>query len=267
MKLWSRFSFFAGLFLAACAFGQSNAPAPLELRVKKVFVLQATQSPVVILMDKAEKQFLPIWIGMSEAQAIALEMEHFKPPRPMTHDLLANVLKELESKVEKVVITETKANTYFATLSVSTQGRTKEIDCRPSDGIALALRVKAPIFAAPSVMQNAMAVPAEVADEGGAQRLSRLAVTVQTLTPDLAEALGTGVQKGVLVSDSQQPKIERGDVVVAVDGIRVQNAEEFTAALEKVKPGKELELKIERNHKVTTIRVSTILFHDREMAD
>ncbi len=246
----------AGFCFAAAVCGQTNPPPPLELHVKKVLYLQMTQSPVVILVDSSEKQFLPIWIGFSEAQAIALEMEHFKPPRPMTHDLFPTVVKELDGKIEKLLITETKANTYYATLSVSTKDKTREIDCRPSDGIAIALRVKAPIFASESVMRNARPVPDEIESAGGAHRLELLPVTVQTLTPELAAALELGAAKGVLVSASQHPKVLRGDVIVAVGSDRLATVEQLKAALDKVGEGKDVDLKISRERQITTIRVT-----------
>lgn len=257
MKDWNRFGLFVWLWLAAAAFGETNSASPLELHVKKVLFIRLTQSPVVILVDKEERRFLPIWIGMNEAQAIALEMENFKPPRPMTHDLFPSVVKELGGTIERVVITETKANTYYATLSINAKGATKVLDCRPSDGIAIALRAKVPILASETVMKNAMPVPEGDEETDGAQRVKQLAITVQTLTPDLAEAMDTGTRKGVLVSASQEPKLERGDVITAVGSQRVTNTEELVralvAALEK---GKEVEVKIARHRQIMTVRIT-----------
>jgi bifunctional DNase/RNase len=257
MKTRRLLGYSLGLFLAAGACARADiASPPLELHVMKVVIVPMTHSPVVILADKEEKRFLPIWIGLSEAQAIASEMEKFKPPRPMTHDLLTSLVRELDGKIEKIVITETKANTYYALMTVTGRGKTTEIDCRPSDGIAVALRAKAPIFAAETVMKNALDIPTDDEEStAGVQRLKRLPATVQTLTADLAEALETGARKGVLVTASHDPKLQRGDVILAVGAERVDSVEQLAAALDKIQPAREAELRISRDGKTSTVRV------------
>jgi uncharacterized protein len=244
------------LLLAAPGLADTNQTALLELHVKNVIYVRMTDSLVVILVDKQEKRFLPIWVGMNEAQAIAMEMQKFKPPRPLTHDLIANLVKELDGQIEKLVITETKANTYFANLSISSRGRTKLIDCRPSDGIAVALRAKAPILAAESVMEHALPMPEEdLSDESHGKRVTALSMTVQTLTPDLAEAFDLGKTRGLLVSESQRNELKRGDVIMAVGSTKVETVEEFNAAVERVGPKVQIELKLLRGGKPVTVRV------------
>jgi len=117
----------------------------IELTVEAV-AIDSNNAPVVVLRDATGQRSLQIWIGPAEAVAITWELEGQKPPRPMTHDLMRNILGELQVKVVKIVISDMREQTYFARLFVKTDGLTKEIDCRPSDGIALALRTKAPIF-------------------------------------------------------------------------------------------------------------------------
>jgi bifunctional DNase/RNase len=114
----------------------------------------STKMPIVVLKDPDNKLNLPIWIGPLEATAMATELEGIKPQRPMTHDLLRNLLTEFGATVESAEITELRENTYFARIQVkSREGRAIEIDSRPSDAIALALRTKSPIYVAKKVLE------------------------------------------------------------------------------------------------------------------
>lgn len=112
-----------------------------------------TKTPIVILKDQDNKLNLPIWIGLLEATAMATELEGIKMARPMTHDLLKNILLELGGAVESVEITDLKENTYYALISLNVGGRALTIDSRPSDAIALALRTKSPIYVAKAVLE------------------------------------------------------------------------------------------------------------------
>lgn len=114
--------------------------------------------PIVILRDMENQLFLPIWIGISEAQAIASRIEGIEPPRPMTHDLLRSMVEKLGARVSKVVISDLKENTFFAALHVLQGDNELVVDARPSDAIALALRMEAPIFVLQSVLDQAQAV-------------------------------------------------------------------------------------------------------------
>jgi len=116
----------------------------IELKVQTV-ALDANNQPVLVLRDASGKRSLPIWIGPAEAVAISLALEGQQPPRPMTHDLLCTVLSEVGVKAERVEISDARDQTYYARLVIRTGGESKEIDCRPSDGIAIALRVQIPI--------------------------------------------------------------------------------------------------------------------------
>jgi bifunctional DNase/RNase len=110
--------------------------------------------PIVILKDVGSDTVLPIWVGVYEANAIALEIEKVTTPRPMTHDLIKNVLVGLESQVRKVVVTELRDDTFFAVIWVERDGRIISIDSRPSDALALALRVDCPIFVEDDVLKS-----------------------------------------------------------------------------------------------------------------
>lgn len=117
----------------------------IELKVEGVAV-DHNSAPVVVLRDTAGDRVVEIWIGPAEAVAISMELEQRHPPRPMTHDLIRNIFHDLTIAVERMIITEVRDNTYFALLVLVVDGQQKNIDCRPSDGIAIALRMKAQIF-------------------------------------------------------------------------------------------------------------------------
>lgn len=127
----------------------------VRVTVERVTLDTSTSRFVVILKEDKQNRWLPIVVGSSEAQAIALQLENIAPPRPLTHDLIRNLLDTLDAHVEHIVVTELKDNTYFANLGLDLNGEFKNIDARPSDAIALALRADAPIFVEDSVMQQA----------------------------------------------------------------------------------------------------------------
>ncbi len=124
-------------------------------------------SPIVLLKDLEERNFLPIWIGMFEAAAIAMELQEFKSPRPMTHDLITKILTELGGKVERIVISQIVDNTFYAIIEIKSKYETDilKIDARPSDAIAVAVRSKVPIFVSESVMIKAKMVNSEKDEE------------------------------------------------------------------------------------------------------
>ncbi len=136
----------------------------IHMKVRGV-ALDQQMNPVVLLVDQAETLALPIWIGQAEATAIAMELQGVKPPRPMTHDLLRGVLTSLAASVTRVVVTEVKESTYFAEIHLATNGTSLIVDSRPSDAIALALRMEAPIFVADPVAEQAIALKKPLDDE------------------------------------------------------------------------------------------------------
>ncbi|MFC1771466.1 bifunctional nuclease family protein [Candidatus Margulisiibacteriota bacterium] len=124
-------------------------------------------SPIVLLRDKEERNFLPIWIGMFEAASIAMELQEFEPPRPMTHDLLVTCIKVLGGKVIRIIINKIVENTFFAIIEVQSKDSKKiiPIDARPSDAIAIAVRTNVAIFVSEEVMLKAKMVNAEKDEE------------------------------------------------------------------------------------------------------
>lgn len=123
-----------------------------QMKVDKLGIDLLTHDPVVILKDMDGKRFLPILIGPFEATAIALALEGAPVPRPLTHDLMRTVLETLEARLEQVIIHDIRESTFFAKLIVRTNGDLQEIDARPSDGIALALRMSAPIYVSDKIV-------------------------------------------------------------------------------------------------------------------
>ena len=130
----------------------------IEMSIKGLMVDPVTNMPIVILRDQQGQKVLPIWVGMFEANAIALQIENISTPRPMTHDLLRNVIEDLKATVLKVVVCDLQDNTFYALIYLSLGGNTVAIDARPSDAIALALRTRAPIFVEETVIENAKTV-------------------------------------------------------------------------------------------------------------
>jgi len=126
----------------------------VEMTIRGLMLDPVTQMPIVILKDVAGDTVLPIWVGVYEANAIALEMEKVSTPRPMTHDLIKNVLVGLETQVHKVVVTELREDTFYAVIWLDHAGEVVSIDSRPSDALALALRVDCPIFVDDLVLKN-----------------------------------------------------------------------------------------------------------------
>jgi len=127
----------------------------IEMTIKGLMIDPITNMPIVILKDKGGDRVLPIWVGVFEANAIALQIENIATPRPMTHDLLRNILTEIEADVKRIVVCELRGNTFYAMIYLDRGGETMAIDARPSDAIALALRTKAPIFAEDAVVESA----------------------------------------------------------------------------------------------------------------
>ncbi len=132
-----------------------NSDKLVRMEVKGLIMDPASNVPIVVLRDEDSSRFLPIWIGIFEANAIALKLEGIQPPRPMTHDLMSSLLDHLQSEVTRVVITALKENTFFAEVMVRLGDQESPVDSRPSDAIALALRTEAPIFVAEEVLTKA----------------------------------------------------------------------------------------------------------------
>lgn len=144
----------------------------VEMKIRGLMMDPVTNMPIVILRDNTGKMILPIWVGIYEANAIALEIEKVATPRPMTHDLIKNVLTGLEAGVRKVVVNELKDDTFYAVIWLEKDGRPICVDSRPSDALALALRLDCPIYVEEQVLKLSKSA-ANVSDKVNNEELRR----------------------------------------------------------------------------------------------
>ncbi len=217
---------------------------PVEVEVRQVSFDHLSNSPVVLLQDKEKTKTMPIWIGPAEAQAITLQLQGVDAPRPLTHDLMKNILEQTGILVDKVLVTELKGSTYYARIHLHHGEKTLDIDSRPSDAIALALRLHRPIFVEGTLFaaSRSLDAPENKVQRGKeASAVSASAVffglTVQDLTHALAAHFGLPGNEGVLVADvnakSNANNLQRGDVILSVQGEKARNMKELQALLEK----------------------------------
>ena len=150
------------------------------MKVKGLVVDPISKMPIVVLENPRNEQILPIWIGVFEANAIALTIENVPTPRPMTHDLLKSFLDKLEIAIEKIVVNDVRNNTFYALIHCRRAGQEMVVDSRPSDAIALALRMSSPIFVEEEVVRKANGLKF---DEGG-ESSERLMKWLETLGPE-----------------------------------------------------------------------------------
>jgi uncharacterized protein len=235
--------------MAACSctrsslthFAQSSAAASGEVRVQvaNVGFDEATGAHYVLLRDGTESHELPIMIGDNEAQAIMLALHGVKPERPLTHDLLKLVIEETGNRVDRIVIADMRDQVYYAKIFLD-HGR-YPIDCRPSDAIALAMGMNAPIFVNDRLFALASAPGAALTGRGGKLPLTThaLGMTVEQLTPELASYFGTSSERGVLVSAvdpiAKKAGVARGDIVVKIGNRDINALEDFSHTALSVK--------------------------------
>jgi hypothetical protein len=157
----------------------------VEMKVRGLALDPMSNMPIIILRDDEDKRSLPIWVGIFEANAIALELEKIPTPRPMTHDLIKNILESLDARVVKVVVTDLRDNTFFAVLHLQVGDHEYQVDSRPSDAIALALRVSAPIFVDEDVVRRAKTLEVNKdAEPVKADDTERLREWLQNIKPE-----------------------------------------------------------------------------------
>jgi uncharacterized protein len=144
----------------------------LEMKIRGLMIDPVTNTPIVILKDVSGNSVLPIWVGIYEANAIALEIEKVATPRPMTHDLIRNLLFGLETGVKKVVVSDLKEDTFYAVIWLERNGELISVDSRPSDALAIALRLDCPIYVAEAVLKTSKTAAA-VAEVGSNEELRR----------------------------------------------------------------------------------------------
>ena len=160
----STFGFLLAVLVSSCSPGPAPEPE-VAVRVEGVTLDPHSNSPVLVLEELEGSRRLPIWIGFSEARSIATVLENQWQPRPNTHDLAKRLIDQLEGKVERVVVTRLTEEIYYALIVVEAQGRTLEVDARPSDAIAIGLRYEAPLFVREAVFERS--VEGQVGDDPG----------------------------------------------------------------------------------------------------
>lgn len=226
----------AGVWLvlsALLAGGCSRETLPdVEVRVRRVALDPNSRSPVILLEDPATDVALPIWIGPIEAQSIAAHLAGVTPPRPMTHDLMKTVLESLGGAVQRVVIRELRDDTYLAEIIIDRNGKQLSFDCRPSDAIALAVRMNQPIFVNRALFDREANV--DLRADAGEDALTVSGVTVQGLTADLARHFELPAGRGVLVSNVAEGAaggLQRGDIILEIDAEPVRGPVDFSARM------------------------------------
>lgn len=144
----------------------------IEMKIRGLMVDPSTNMPIVLLKDPKSEAILPIWVGLYEANAIALEVEKTHTPRPLTHDLLRSAIDSLNAEVKRVVVTELKDDTFYAVVWMEQGGEVVSLDARPSDALALALRADCPIFVDEEVLRSAKVLP-NPAEQASAQDVKK----------------------------------------------------------------------------------------------
>ena len=239
--------------------GIENSPSAMAataetvpVKVYRLILDPRSMQPVVLLSDLQEEKAMMIWIGPCEANAMQAELEKTKPLRPQTHDLAETIMLKTEWKIHKIVVTHSEGGIYYASLFLEKGEKIIEIDARPSDSIVMALKFKAPIFVAKHLFLE-MAVSLE----GQKPMAEGYGLTVQELTPMLAESFSYGSSEGILVSDVRQGSqaekdgIKRGDILIQIGTTVISDEITLNRSLAKGKAS--AKAKVFRNGRVRTL--------------
>jgi bifunctional DNase/RNase len=227
----------AAILLGGCAHERATPVLAGQVRVDVTDVAydHSTGTHYLVLEEKSGRRVLPITIGDDEARAILFELHGIKPERPLTYELLLKVIEQTGNHVDRVLIGEVREEVYYAKVYLD-HGQ-YELDSRPSDAVALAIGANAPIFVADRLLQAA--TPESVAPT--LNTAEAMGVTVQELTPELAQYFGVTAHSGVLVADisvnSQKLGVERGDIVTQVEGQPVTTPQDYARAVTAASSG------------------------------
>ena len=256
--------------LPACAWFSScsgkkefDDPSFVKVLVKEVMVDSESNSPVIRLESVDGAEYLIIWIGVNEAAEIAFPLEGKSSPRPLTHDLMKNIFEILHVSLEKVLITELKDNTYFARLYIRKGGMSINMDARPSDALAMAVRYGCPVYVLKDLMLNSN--PASVRRSGEAFIWDDFGFSIQNMSPQIRDYFGFGDLKGVLVSDiddeggSYLTGLRRGDVIIKVDGEQVGSVSEFIDRINRLDDETLARLTVLRNRELIEIVIHSMV--------
>ena len=253
-----------GLPVSACHAAEGTEPAMVQVTVKRVGFDPVSRSPVVLLLDEAQTRMMPIWVGVAEARAIELELRGHPVSRPLTHDLLKNILVQVGVDFDKVVVSELKDSTYYARIHLTTAGQPLEIDSRPSDAIALALRFERPIFVARGLLETALPVDPERPQSAAVDEpynVRSRGVTVQNISEELARVFQLPDTHGVLVADVEtsataQGHLRRGDIILTIAGKTVRNISDFQTTMGE-EHGQAVSMQVHRDGQILGVVVPT----------
>lgn len=236
------------LFLAGC---KPHGPDVFLVEVQSVLLDPRAGSPVLLLVNKETRKVLPVWVGQNEAKSIAMELEGMSAPRPLTHDLLKRVLDLLDARLERVVITDLREDTYFAVLVLRSGKKRWEVDSRPSDAVALALRCRSPIYVSRVLQEKGAFV--DLSDSPFAPPVEQTyGFSAQDLSPEVARYFGLPSSQGVLITDvdsesrAARAGLRRGDILVKVEREPVTDLEGLRDSLSKLRTRKGVRLEVSR---------------------
>ena len=246
------------LYLLPLSLNASQENSVVEMKVKRVMLDPSIRTPtaVVILESTKEKKLMPIWIGSEEATSIAIELENVAIPRPNAHDLVRNILQGVGVALNRITITDVRNNIYYATITLKLKGQEFQIDSRPSDAIAVALRMKAPIFVSNQVLAKARELPS--AEKSGDNVRKILGLHLQDLSPELASLLDMQPNSGVLVADvelkspASQAGIQRGDLILKANDKTIRKVGDLEAVTQTAKKPAQIKLELLRKGKAAS---------------
>ncbi len=245
------------LLLGGCASSDSDL---IAVDVKGVVVDPESQSPVLLLVDPESEKGLPVWIGLGEARAISLGLANATPPRPLTHDLMKNMLDLLHARVERVVISDLKENTYYATLNLRAGPKTWEVDSRPSDAVAMALKFGAPLFLSRALVQKGVLV--DLGSSSAKLPAERMyGFVTRELSPEVARYFGFGKETGVIVTEiardgpAERAGLQKGDILVRLDRRSVEGLDDVERVLGKKDSSDAMRVDVHRKGKVLSLKM------------
>ena len=232
----------------------------LAVDVKGVVIDPESQSPILLLVDPDSEKGLPVWIGLSEARAITLGLQDITPPRPLTHDLTKRMLDLLNASVERVVISDLKDNTYYATLNLRAGRKTWEVDSRPSDAVALALKFEAPLYLSRGLVRKGVLIDlGPAAPEMSVEQL--YGFVFQELSPEVAHYFGFGKDEGVIVTEvtpssrAEKAGLQKGDILVRLNRTTVAGKEDVQRALGEPGRSSPIGVEVYRKGKVLSLKM------------
>ncbi len=256
VPMWAVLLVVGSVVCTAC---RTQQKSEIEVEIRSIGFDNASNAPVVVLQDHDRRNALPIWIGPTEAQAIAMQMQGINPPRPMTHDLIKQILDGAGVEFQKVLIQDLKDSTYYARIFLHAGRHDLQIDSRPSDAIALAVRFHRPIFVATALLKGDGAIDLQH-QLPAASTIKFSGLTLQNLTDELAEYFRVPSGQGALVADvagDAPTGLQRGDIILEMDGTAVSGVGDLAARMRALKQGAPAQLSVQRGSQRIPVQFSS----------